>query len=106
MDLNDRTIIITGASSGIGAAAAKSFGRAGAKLILGARRIEQLKEVASQICQQGGVAVVLPGDVEDEGYAEALVKLAESEFGGLDGAFNNAGTVGDMVPVAEMSLPN
>lgn len=106
MDLKNRTIIITGASSGIGAATAKSFGRAGARLVLGARRTEKLKEIASQIRQEGGVAVVLPGDVEDEGYAEALVKLAENEFGGLDGAFNNAGMVGDMVPVTEMSLAN
>lgn len=106
MDLNNRTIIITGASSGIGAAAAKLFGKAGARLVLGARRSEKLKEIALQVHQEGGVAVTLPGDVEDEGYAAALVELATSEFGGLDGAFNNAGTVGDMVPVAEMTLVN
>jgi NAD(P)-dependent dehydrogenase (short-subunit alcohol dehydrogenase family) len=106
MDLENKTIIITGASSGIGAAAAKVFGGAGANLVLGARRKAELEIVASDARRQGGRAATLPGDVKDPGYADALVQLAQAEFGGLDGAFNNAGIVGDMVPMPEMSAEN
>ncbi|MCV0396177.1 MAG: SDR family oxidoreductase [Rhizobiaceae bacterium] len=103
MELEGRTIIITGASSGIGAAAAQLFAAEGANLVLGARRAAELETVAHGIRQRGGEAVVLPGDVRDEAYAEALVALAAERFGGLDGAFNNAGVVGAMQPVTEMS---
>lgn len=106
MDLENKTVIITGASSGIGAAAAKVFGRAGANLVLGARRKAELERVASDVRQLGGRAATLAGDVTDAGYADALVRLAQAEFGGLDGAFNNAGIVGDMVPMPEMSAEN
>lgn len=106
MDLENKTVIITGASSGIGAAAAKVFARAGAKLVLGARRRAELDLVAADARQQGGEAVTLPGDVTDPDYANELVHLAQAEFGGLDGAFNNAGIVGDMISAPEMSAEN
>ena len=106
MNLENKTIIITGASSGIGAAAASVFARAGAKLVLGARRAQALEGTAGAARRLGGAAVSLPGDVRDPGYADALVGLARSEFGGLDGAFNNAGVVGDMSRVPAMSLTN
>jgi NAD(P)-dependent dehydrogenase (short-subunit alcohol dehydrogenase family) len=104
MELQNKTIIITGASSGIGKAAALLFAAEGAKVVLGARRAAPLETVAGQINQTGGQAAHLCGDVRDEGYAEALVALAVETFGGLDGAFNNAGTVGDMGPAADMAL--
>lgn len=94
MLLKDKVVIITGASSGIGAAAAQLFAQNGAYLILGARRSSELKSVAGEINQSGGRAVVLAGDVTDPDYADQLVDLATSEFGGLDGAFNNAGRMG------------
>lgn len=106
MELEDKSIIITGASSGIGAAAALLFAAEGAKLVLGARRTAELEALAAQIRENHGRAVFLAGDVRDEGYASALVALALREFGHLDGAFNNAGIVGDMVPVAEMGIAN
>lgn len=104
MELQNKTIIITGASSGIGKAAAMLFAAEGANLVLGARRAAQLEDVANQIDLAGGHATHLCGDVREEGYAEALVALASERFGGLDGAFNNAGTVGEMGPVADMTL--
>ncbi|WP_372572767.1 SDR family oxidoreductase [Ruegeria jejuensis] len=106
MELEAKTLIITGASSGIGAAAARLFAAEGATLVLGARRGAELQQVADEITESGGKAVCLAGDVADEAYAKALVALAQSEFGGLDGAFNNAGMMGDMAPVPEMALAN
>jgi NAD(P)-dependent dehydrogenase (short-subunit alcohol dehydrogenase family) len=106
MDLEGRTIIVAGASSGIGAAAAALFAAEGANLVLGARRAAELGAVAERIRRGNGRAVFLAGDVGDADYAGALVDLALSEFDGLDGAFNNAGTTGDMGPVAEMELEN
>lgn len=103
MGLSNKTIIITGASSGIGAAAAHLFAKEGAQIVLGARREHELKALTEQIANDGGEAVYLAGDVCDEFYAQKLVDLAVSEFGGLDGAFNNAGMVGDMSPVPEMA---
>lgn len=101
MRLKDRTIIITGASSGIGAATALACARQGARLVLGARRGDRLEELASAIRCAGGEATFRAGDVTDADFAADLVALAEAEFGGLDAAFNNAGTVGPGKPVAE-----
>ncbi len=106
MLLNGKTIIVTGASSGIGAAAAAIFAEEGAKLVLGARRAELLEQITEGISAKGGEAVFLAGNVEDSAYAEELVKLAEDRFGGLDGAFNNAGITGDMAPIPDMTETN
>ena len=101
MQLKDKTIIITGASSGIGAAAALLFARNGANVILGARRETELNEIVGQITQSSSKAVAVPGDVADPAYAGELVSRAKSEFGGLDGAFNNAGKMGSGAMVAD-----
>ena len=106
MELKDKTIIITGASSGIGAAAALLFAAEGANVVLGARRETHLNTLVGQIVQGNGHAVCLAGDVTDESYAKALVDLAEQRFGGLDGAFNNAGVMGDMGPIPSMDSQN
>ncbi|MDY6858090.1 MAG: SDR family oxidoreductase [Pseudomonadota bacterium] len=103
MQLAGKNIIITGASSGIGEAAAKLFAAEGANVVLGARRGQLLETHASEIIRAGGNAAVLAGDVEDEGYAEALVALARSRFGRLDAAFNNAGITGEMSPIPAMA---
>ena len=101
--LNDKVVIITGASAGIGWATALLFAREGAKLVLGARRECELDALAAEIAQAGGSAVALPGDVRDEGYAKGLVDLAVSRHGRLDVAFNNAGTLGESGPSTEVS---
>lgn len=103
MELEGKTVIVTGASSGIGAAGAELFAKEGANVVLGARRSAELGALAARIQAGNGRAVVLAGDVRDAGYAEALVDLAVREFGGLDGAFNNAGIVGEMLPVPDMA---
>lgn len=106
MELENKTIIVTGASSGIGAAAARLFAAEGANVVLGARRAQALNTVTDEIATEGGKAAYLAGDVTDEDYAQALVDLANETFGGLDGAFNNAGIVGEMISVPEMSIDN
>jgi len=106
MELKNKTIIITGASSGIGAAAALLFAREGANVILGARRKPELKALVGQIIQSNGKASCLAGDVTDQAYARALVGLAMEKHGALDGAFNNAGIMGTMGPVPSMETAN
>ncbi|MGV4795550.1 SDR family oxidoreductase [Rhizobium sp. F40D2] len=101
--LNDKVAIITGASSGIGRAAAKLFAREGAKLVVTGRRQEALHAVVAEIEAEGGQAVALSGDVRDKGLQARLCETAVSRFGGLDIGFNNAGILGEMGPVAELS---
>ena len=99
MELENKVALITGASSGIGAAAARLFAASGARVVLGARRQGELEAVAGVIRAAGGEAEVLAGDVADAAYAERLVALAQSRFGRLDVAFNNAGTLGAPGPL-------
>ena len=99
MELSDKTILITGASSGIGAAAAMLFAQEGANLVIAARRASELDQVAGQITQSNGKAIAVVGDVTDPDFAATLVARAEEVFGGLDGAFNNVGMVGRCRPL-------
>jgi NAD(P)-dependent dehydrogenase (short-subunit alcohol dehydrogenase family) len=102
--LADKVAIVTGASSGIGYATSKLFAREGAKVVVGARRRAELEALVEEIEASGGTAVALAGDVRDEGFAQALVETAVGRFGGLDVAFNNAGSLGEMGPTPDVSL--
>ncbi|RCK23469.1 short-chain dehydrogenase [Thalassospira lucentensis MCCC 1A00383 = DSM 14000] len=102
MLLQDKIVIITGASSGIGAASAKLFASEGAKLVLGARGADRLDQVVTEITGAGGTAFALAGDVCDEAYAKALVNAAVGEYGGLDVGFNNAGRLGVMGAISDI----
>lgn len=101
--LDGKTAIITGASSGIGRAAAILFCREGASVVAAARRQNALVKLLSDIGDEGGTAVTMAGDVRDEDFNRLMVDRAVSEFGGLDIAFNNAGTLGAMGPVTGIS---
>jgi NAD(P)-dependent dehydrogenase (short-subunit alcohol dehydrogenase family) len=102
--LADKVAIVTGASSGIGRATARLFAREGARVVVSARRGSELDALVAEIEEEGGDAIAVPGDVRDEALAKALVETAVGRFGGLDVAFNNAGVIGEMAPVFELSL--
>jgi NAD(P)-dependent dehydrogenase (short-subunit alcohol dehydrogenase family) len=88
--LAGKVAIVTGASSGIGYAAAKLFAQEGAKVVATARRRAELDRLVDKIDEAGGRAIAVPGDVRDENLAMLLVDTATRRFGGLDIAFNNA----------------
>lgn len=102
--LDGKVAIVTGASSGIGRATAQLFAREGAKVVVVARRHAELDTLIDEIVTAGGEAIAVAGDVRLEATAKGAVATALERFGGLDIAFNNAGIVGEMAPVTEMSL--
>lgn len=89
--LKGKVVLITGASSGFGAAAAKQFAEEGCKLILTARRMERLEELANEIRSKGGEALSLSVDVTQPAQIDAIVKSSIEHYGRIDILFNNAG---------------
>jgi len=90
-EIQNKVVIITGASSGLGEATAKRLAASGAKLMLGARREDRLKELVAAIAQTGGTATYLVTDVTDRAQVEALAKQTLSTYGRIDVLINNAG---------------
>src|SRR6201994_2146985 len=87
IDLAGRTVIVTGASSGIGAATARQLQAAGAHPVLAARRADRLAGLSEEL----GGALAVPTDVTDPGQGGELVTAALDRYGRIDGLVNNAG---------------
>jgi len=102
--LEGKVALVTGASAGIGRATALLLAAQGASVILNARNREGLEQLAATISSSGGKAGVLAGDVGQPATHQQCVELAMKEFGGLDIAVNNAGTLGALKPLAEITL--
>ncbi|MBL4784388.1 MAG: SDR family NAD(P)-dependent oxidoreductase [Cohaesibacteraceae bacterium] len=96
INLKNKTALITGASSGIGRSTALLMAQLGANLVPGVRRAALLDTLVSEIQTIGGQAVALNGDVCNELYSKQLVELAQTKYGQLDNAFNNASILGEM----------
>jgi len=96
-DVSGQAVIITGASSGLGAMMARGFAAAGCGVVLGARRESELVAAADEIRASGGRAVTVPCDVRDAEHAELLVGSAIANFDRLDGVVLNAG-IATMAP--------
>ena len=103
LDLSGRTLIVTGAARGIGAATARLLSARGANVVLADALADEVREVADSISSTGAAAIAHPVDVRDEQQVADLVARAVDEFGSLNGAFNNAGISSDVkAPMAQV----
>ncbi len=90
-NIEGKVVVITGASSGLGEAAAKSLAEQGAIVVLGARRAERIAALAVEITAKGGRALAITTDVTDAAQVKKLVDEAVNQFGRIDVIINNAG---------------
>jgi NADP-dependent 3-hydroxy acid dehydrogenase YdfG len=90
-ETRNKVVLVTGASSGIGAAIAQDLGRAGATVVMGARRTDRLEALAAEIAAAGGTARARALDVTDRQAMLDFAAAAEAEFGRVDVLVNNAG---------------
>jgi NAD(P)-dependent dehydrogenase (short-subunit alcohol dehydrogenase family) len=91
--LERSVVVITGATSGIGRAAALAFAQRGARLALAARSADNLERVLAECQGKGADVIAVPTDVSDESCVEALAVAAEARFGGIDTWVSGAGVI-------------
>lgn len=91
--IEGKVVVITGASSGLGEAAARLLSAKGASVVLGARRVERIEALAQELDRNGGKAVALRTDVTDSGQVKQLVDAAVRSYGRIDVMINNAGVM-------------
>ena len=101
---SDKTILVTGAGTGMGRAAALRLAREGAHTVLVGRRPEPLEILADEIAAAGGSAAAIAGDIGNADDVAAIVRQSVGRSGRLDGLFANAGVLGKFKPLAETDL--
>lgn len=102
-NIEEKVVVITGGSSGLGEATARYLASKGAAVVLGARRVEKLKAIAADIRAEGGKVEVLATDVTQVADVRALVKKAVQAFGRIDVLVNNAGIM-PLAPLSERKI--
>lgn len=98
-----KVVVITGASSGLGEAAARHLSALGATVVLGARRLDRLQSLAGELTGRGGKALALATDVADRDQVQRLVDAAVETFGRIDVLLNNAGLM-PQSPLARLKI--
>lgn len=99
--LDGKVAVITGGNSGIGAVTAELFAKEGAKVVISARRVEQLEAVAEKIKAAGGEALAVPCDISDKAQCKNVAAKAIEAFGTIDILVNNAGVVDSGIEAVE-----
>jgi NAD(P)-dependent dehydrogenase (short-subunit alcohol dehydrogenase family) len=102
--LEGKVAIVTGASRGIGAAAARAFADAGARVVVAARGERELDALAAEIVAAGGEALPVGTDVTEQASVQALIEQTTATYGRLDCAFNNAGLPHRPAPLTELGV--
>ncbi|QJD91148.1 SDR family oxidoreductase [Duganella dendranthematis] len=102
-NIENKVVVITGASSGLGEATARHLAARGASVVLGARRADQLEKIAADIRAAGGKAEVLATDVTKKEQVQALIDTAVRVFGRVDVLINNAGLM-SIAPLDEVKV--
>jgi NAD(P)-dependent dehydrogenase (short-subunit alcohol dehydrogenase family) len=101
--LTGKVALVTGGGSGIGRASAVALARQGARVVVAGRRAEALEETVREIAAAGGEARAVPGDVSRSADMARIVAATVEAYGGLDIAFNNAGSEGRVAPLTDQS---
>ena len=102
MRLTNKSVVVTGASSGMGKSIVELFAREGANVVAVARRLERLEALAESLKDAPGKVIPFAGDVSREDNLVAAIDLAVKEFGKLDVLVNNAGIMDDMSPIGDV----
>ena len=101
--IQDKVVVITGASSGLGEATARHLAASGATVVLGARRVDRLEALVGEITTSGGKAKAFATDVTKRSDVEALVQGAVDAYGRVDVIINNAGLMA-IAPMAQLKV--
>lgn len=102
-DITDRVVVVTGGGRGLGAALARGFAEAGARVVIGDQDAQTAQSSAALIVERGGQAIATGCDITDPPAVQALLDLAQQHFGALDALVNNAG-INIPKPAEQLSL--
>lgn len=101
MKLEGKSVVVTGASSGMGDAIVRLFATEGAQIVAVARRKERLEALKESLADAPGTVEIYPGDVSSQELCEGMIDFAVEKFGKLDILINNAGVMDDMSPIGD-----